>query len=90
MENEQNPPVGKGFVMRPVSISTARPTAGFQLSAETAERVHGIAQENGVTDAALVRLGLVLAEILTMAKRDGNRLAIVDNEGNVVQQISGL
>jgi hypothetical protein len=88
MEATEFPSGWKGQIMRPVSISTARPTVGFQLSIDTAEHIHGLAQENGVSDTDLMKLGIALAEILTQAKREGHRLAIVDREGRVVRDVA--
>jgi hypothetical protein len=95
MENRSDPPMwGTDYVMRPVSTSTARPSplrgSVFEMPPVTSDLIRKLAKDHGMTEEELVRLGLALAELLAMAKRDGNRLAIVDDAGKVVHQIVGL
>jgi hypothetical protein len=87
MENRQVPPWGKDVVAKPVA---AGQPITFQASPETSDRMRSLAAENSITDSDLVKLGLALVEIITTAKKEGNRLAIVGNDGSVVQYIAGL
>ena len=87
MENRQIAPWGKEFVVKPV---TAGHPITFQASPDTSDRMRGLAAENSISDSDLVKLGLALVEIVTNAKKEGNRLAIVSSDGNVVQYIAGL
>ncbi|MFI5460878.1 MAG: hypothetical protein ACHRXM_36165 [Isosphaerales bacterium] len=83
MENMQDPPWGKSYVIRPVGANIA-----FEASADTSANIRALAAENNLDETDLVKLGLALAEIFTQAKRDGHRLAIVDRAGKVVRDVA--
>ncbi|MFI5453958.1 MAG: hypothetical protein ACHRXM_00750 [Isosphaerales bacterium] len=85
MENRQDPPWGKGHVIRPTGSAIV-----LQASPATSGRIRDSAAENGVSDTDLVKMGLALVDILTRVKKEGHRLAVVDIDGNLVQDIAGL
>jgi hypothetical protein len=61
----------------------------YQPSEATSRHLRDLAAENEISDIEFVKLGLALAEVLTKAKRDGNRLAVVDRDGSIVQELIG-
>jgi hypothetical protein len=88
MENElDTPPRGAGLVQRP--LSRAAPLV-LEASPATSDRIHELAVQNRLSDVDVVRLGLALVEVLTSAKQEGNRLAVVDHDGQVVQELAGV
>lgn len=88
MENELNPSSwGAALVEKP--NSRGAPLV-LEASPDTSDRIHELAVQNRMSDVDLVRLGLALAHILTTAKKEGNRLAVVDEDGQVVQEITGI
>jgi hypothetical protein len=90
MENRpDSPPWGKGLVVRPIGTPLSQGGVVYQPSEATSQHLHELATENGVSDIEFVKLGLALAEILTTAKREGNRLAVVDGDGKVVHELIG-
>jgi hypothetical protein len=91
MESRPDPPPwGKGHVVRPIGTPLAQRGVVYQPSEATSQHLHELATENGVSDIEFMKLGLALAEILTEAKREGNRLAVVDGDGRVVHELVGV
>jgi hypothetical protein len=90
MGNRPDSPLFGSGIMRPIGGSPPRSGSVFEASTVTSDRIRKLASEVGRSEADFVKVGLVLAEILARAKRDGNHLAIVDHEGNLVQDIVGI
>jgi hypothetical protein len=90
MENRPDPPLFGGGVMRAVGPAIAQAGIVYQPSEATSRHLRDLAAENEISDIELVKLGLALAEILTKAKRDGNRLAVVNRDGRIVHELIGV
>jgi hypothetical protein len=91
MENTAEPPPwGTGHVIRPAGTAQTQRAIVYQASEATSHHLHELATENGISDIEFVKLGLALAEILTKAKKEGNRLAIVDRDGAIVNELVGV
>ena len=87
MENQLDPPPrGGGFVEKPNSSGTP---LVLEASPDTSDRIHELALQNRLSDVDVVRLGLALVQVLTSARSEGNCLAVVDHDGQVVQEITG-
>ena len=84
------PPWGAGQVIRPVGSGHAERGTVYQVSEATSHHLHELATENGMSDIELVKLGIALAEVLTRAKKEGNRLAVVDRDGAIVNELIGV
>jgi hypothetical protein len=85
MENQLDAlPSRSGFVQEPKSRGTP---LVLEASPDTSDRIHELALQNRLSDVDLVKLGLALVEILTSARSEGNRLAVVDHDGQVVQEL---
>jgi len=59
----------------------------LEASPDNSDRIHELAVQNRLSDVDLVKLGLALVEILTSARSERNRLAVVDHNGQVVQEL---
>ena len=92
MENTQNPPSEKPPALGVTATMSATESADVicQISATTGSHIDELARESGVTVTKFVRMGLALAEIMAKTKKEGNRLAVVDADGQIVHEITGL
>jgi hypothetical protein len=86
MENRSDPPLGHTFMAKPITIGSP---LVLQASGGTSDRIRSLANDNGVGEAEVVKLAMALMQVYTEAKKQGRRLAVVDSDGNVVEEIAG-
>jgi hypothetical protein len=86
MEQREDLTFGNNLVITPVTVGTP---LVLQASSSTSDRIRALAIDNGVGDAELVKLAMALMQVYTEAKKQGRHLAVVDGEGNVVEEIAG-
>jgi hypothetical protein len=80
---QQTPPSEKG-----AGISSSGTPFIIEASKATSERMRALAEANDLSPSGLIKLGMALVEVLTDAK-EGHHLAVVDSDGNVIQDIAG-
>jgi hypothetical protein len=91
MESTQNPPSEKSQAIGTTAVMSVKESGDtVQFSATTKSHIDELARESGVTVTKFVRMGLALAEIMAKTKKEGNRLAVVDADGQIVHEITGL
>ena len=87
MEQREDLTFGNNLVITPVTVGTPLVLQAFQVVRVIA--FAPLAIDNGVGDAELVKLAMALMQVYTEAKKQGRHLAVVDGEGNVVEEIAG-
>ena len=86
MGSEQDRPGENSTAMRPTQAGTP---FLVRASVHTSKRIHDLASTNGVSDTDVFKMGIALLDVFTQAKQAGNRLVVVDEQGNIVQEIKG-
>jgi len=71
-------------------MSTEKVRLSLDLSQELNDTLDRLAAEGGTTKSELLRKAIALVDVATQAKRNHQKLAIVDEQQHVVSQIVGL
>lgn len=71
-------------------MGTEKVRLSLDLSEELNETLDRLAADSGTTKSDVLRKAIVLVEVAAQAKRKHQKLAIVDEEEQVVSRIVGL
>jgi len=62
----------------------------LHLSAETNDLLEKMCKEGHMTKSELLRKSVALMEVALKYKKQGNHLAVIDDEGHKISEIVGL
>ena len=65
-------------------------TWNISMSPSTESNIDQLAGEIGVAPENALGLGLALLHVVMKAKKEGKRIAIVDDQGNIDTEITGI
>ena len=86
MDNRQGPLFGHNLAANPITVGSP---LTLQASGTTSDRIRALANTNGVSESELVKLAIALMQVYTSATKEGKHLAVIDANGNVIEEIAG-